>query len=151
MLISSSSFETASFETARKALPTLRVGESMPGATDPSFRRRRATHASGCSHEPVPGWDGRSLPCPDPLPGRVSESVLGAPSAAGDRSHPALSGFGQTCSVSTILFVDDEPAVRDALERALKAQHYTVATAADGRQALDAIAEQGPDLVLLDV
>jgi len=53
--------------------------------------------------------------------------------------------------VSTILVVDDEPAVRDALERALKAQHYTVLAAADGRQALDAIAEHGPDLILLDV
>jgi len=53
--------------------------------------------------------------------------------------------------VSTILVVDDEPAVRDALERALRAQHYTVLTAADGRQALDAIAEHGPDLILLDV
>ncbi len=53
--------------------------------------------------------------------------------------------------MSTILVVDDEPAVRDALERALKAQHYSVTTAADGRQALDAIAEQRPELVLLDV
>src|SRR5262245_46705216 len=66
-------------------------------------------------------------------------------------SHPALSGFGHTWSVSTILVVDDEPAVRDALERALKAQHYTVATAIDGRQALDTIAERHPELVLLDV
>jgi two-component system, OmpR family, response regulator MprA len=53
--------------------------------------------------------------------------------------------------VSTILVVDDEPAVRDALERALRAQHQTVTTAADGRQALDAIAQQRPELVLLDV
>ena len=53
--------------------------------------------------------------------------------------------------MSTILVVDDEPAVRDALARALKAQHYGVTTAADGRQALDAIAEQRPELVLLDV
>jgi two-component system, OmpR family, response regulator MprA len=50
-----------------------------------------------------------------------------------------------------ILVVDDEPAVRDALERALKAQHYAVATAVDGRQALDVIADERPELVLLDV
>jgi two-component system response regulator MprA len=66
-------------------------------------------------------------------------------------SHAPLSAFGQTAFVSTILVVDDEPAVREALERALKTQHYTVTTAADGMQALDAIAEQRPDLVLLDV
>ncbi|HEY3213522.1 MAG TPA: response regulator transcription factor [Actinomycetota bacterium] len=51
----------------------------------------------------------------------------------------------------SILVVDDEPAVRDALERALKAQHYVVTTAADGRQALEAIADGRPELVLLDV
>jgi two-component system, OmpR family, response regulator MprA len=53
--------------------------------------------------------------------------------------------------MSTILVVDDDPAVRDALERALKAQHYSVTTAVDGRQALDVIGEQRPELVLLDV
>jgi two-component system response regulator MprA len=53
--------------------------------------------------------------------------------------------------VRSILVVDDEPAVRDALERALKAQHYAVTTAVDGRQALDVIANERPELVLLDV
>jgi two-component system, OmpR family, response regulator MprA len=53
--------------------------------------------------------------------------------------------------VSTILVVDDEPAVRNALERALKAQHYAVTTAENGRQALDAITLRRPDVVLLDV
>ena len=51
----------------------------------------------------------------------------------------------------TVLVVDDEPSVRDALERALKAQHYVVITAADGGQALEAIAGERPELVLLDV
>jgi two-component system response regulator MprA len=53
--------------------------------------------------------------------------------------------------VRTVLVVDDEPSVRDALERALKAQHYVVITAPDGMQALDAIADERPELVLLDV
>jgi two-component system response regulator MprA len=53
--------------------------------------------------------------------------------------------------VTTVLVVDDEPSVRDALERALKAQHYVVITAADGRRALEAIADERPELVLLDV
>ena len=51
----------------------------------------------------------------------------------------------------TVLVVDDEPSVRDALERALKAQHYAVTTAVDGRQALEVVADLRPDLVLLDV
>ena len=51
----------------------------------------------------------------------------------------------------SILVVDDEPSVRDALERALKAQHYAVTTAVDGRQALELVADERPDLVLLDI
>jgi two-component system, OmpR family, response regulator MprA len=53
--------------------------------------------------------------------------------------------------VRTVLVVDDEPSVRDALERALKAQHYLVITAADGSQALQVIADERPELILLDV
>jgi two-component system response regulator MprA len=53
--------------------------------------------------------------------------------------------------VKTILVVDDEPAVRDALARALKAQHYGVITAVDGKQALQAVGDDRPELVLLDV
>jgi two-component system, OmpR family, response regulator MprA len=50
-----------------------------------------------------------------------------------------------------LLVVDDEPAVRDALDRALRAEGYRVATAADGRAALDRMAEERPDLIVLDV
>jgi two-component system response regulator MprA len=50
-----------------------------------------------------------------------------------------------------ILVVDDEPAVRRALERALRLDSYEVELAADGREALDRLAEQPPDAVILDV
>jgi two-component system, OmpR family, response regulator MprA len=50
-----------------------------------------------------------------------------------------------------VLVVDDEPAVRDALERALRAEGYRVATAGDGHAALERIFEDHPDLVVLDV
>jgi two-component system response regulator MprA len=50
-----------------------------------------------------------------------------------------------------LLVVDDEPAVRDALDRALRAEGYHVRTAADGRAALDRMAEERPDLIVLDV
>ncbi len=46
---------------------------------------------------------------------------------------------------------DDEPAVREALERALRLEGYRVALAADGREALAACAEAPPDAVVLDV
>jgi two-component system response regulator MprA len=50
-----------------------------------------------------------------------------------------------------LLVVDDEPAVRDALDRALRAEGYTVTTAGDGRTALERVFEDRPDLVVLDV
>jgi two-component system response regulator MprA len=50
-----------------------------------------------------------------------------------------------------ILVVDDEPAVRTALERALRLDGYEVDLAADGRQALDVLAGAAPDAIVLDV
>ncbi len=53
--------------------------------------------------------------------------------------------------MASILVVDDEPAVRRALERALKLDKYDVSLAEDGEQALDRLVEQPVDAVILDV
>jgi two-component system, OmpR family, response regulator MprA len=50
-----------------------------------------------------------------------------------------------------VLVVDDEPAVRDALERALRSSGYGVAVASDGLEGLDRLAGESPDLVVLDI
>jgi two-component system, OmpR family, response regulator MprA len=50
-----------------------------------------------------------------------------------------------------VLVVDDEQAVRDAVARALRYEGYTVATAADGREALEAQALEPADAIVLDV
>lgn len=50
-----------------------------------------------------------------------------------------------------ILVVDDEPAVRTALERALHLDGYDVELAADGNEALAALSTAGRDAVVLDV
>jgi DNA-binding response OmpR family regulator len=50
-----------------------------------------------------------------------------------------------------ILIVDDEPRYLRLLEANLKTEGYTVVTAADGLQAIEAFSAQPIDLVLLDV
>ena len=51
----------------------------------------------------------------------------------------------------SILVVDDDPSVRQALHRALTFEGYTVRSAADGQSALDALLTDPADAVLLDV
>ena len=50
-----------------------------------------------------------------------------------------------------ILVVEDDSAVRDALERALSFEGYTIETATDGAVALSGLRDQPTDLVVLDV
>ena len=67
---------------------------------------------------------------------------------AGD--EPALLDAGGV--MTTVLVVDDEPLIAMALEAALEDAGYRVATAANGRQGLERLAEAPrPDVVLLDM
>jgi two-component system, OmpR family, response regulator MprA len=50
-----------------------------------------------------------------------------------------------------ILVVDDDPALRTALDRALKLEGYRVSFAHDGRQALQMMTGGGQDAVILDL
>ena len=50
-----------------------------------------------------------------------------------------------------MLVVDDEPMLRNLLARLLQLEGYEVLEAADGQAALDIVAKEKPDLVLLDV
>ena len=50
-----------------------------------------------------------------------------------------------------VLVVDDDPDVRDSLRRSLTFEGYQVTEAADGAQALGAIAATRPDIVVLDL
>jgi two-component system response regulator MprA len=50
-----------------------------------------------------------------------------------------------------LLVVDDDPDVRDSLERALRHAGYSVTTAVHGGDALDSVARSPVDLIVLDV
>jgi chemosensory pili system protein ChpA (sensor histidine kinase/response regulator) len=50
-----------------------------------------------------------------------------------------------------ILVVDDDSGIRQAITMLLESEDYRVSTAADGREALERIAEDRPTVVLLDL
>jgi two-component system response regulator HydG len=52
---------------------------------------------------------------------------------------------------ATLLVADDDPAVRQSLERALTREGYTVVLAPDGQAALDRLRQGGVDLLLSDL
>jgi DNA-binding response OmpR family regulator len=58
---------------------------------------------------------------------------------------------GVVRSEPLVLVVDDEATVRQALERALRLEGFAVSTAADGREALAAVAQRPPSVIVLDV
>ena len=50
-----------------------------------------------------------------------------------------------------ILVIDDEPAVQSSLSRALSMEHYQVAQAVDGREALDRLGGEPYEAIILDI
>ena len=50
-----------------------------------------------------------------------------------------------------VLVVDDDFAIRQALDRALRLEGFAVTTAPDGEQALDAVTRTPPSVIVLDV
>jgi len=52
---------------------------------------------------------------------------------------------------ASVLIADDDPNILRALSFLMQREGHSVRTATDGRQALDAVEEEKPDLVLLDL
>jgi twitching motility two-component system response regulator PilG len=50
-----------------------------------------------------------------------------------------------------VLVVDDSPTVRKIVQLTLQREHMRVITASDGLSALAAVADEEPDLILLDI
>ena len=53
--------------------------------------------------------------------------------------------------MSTILIVDDEPSIRSLVRDCLELEGHEIVEAADGPSALDAVASDNPDLMVLDI
>ena len=58
---------------------------------------------------------------------------------------------GRLRAVSTVLVVEDDRGVRDAVERALSFEGYDVMVARDGAEGLAAVLNDAPDAVIMDV
>ena len=54
-------------------------------------------------------------------------------------------------SMAKILIVDDEPFNVDYLEQELEDMNYSIITATNGREALNKLVNEPPDLILLDI
>lgn len=54
-------------------------------------------------------------------------------------------------SSPTVLVVDDDPGIREALDRALRLEGFSVSALPDGESALLATEAEGPDLMVLDL
>src|SRR6187402_2084223 len=60
-------------------------------------------------------------------------------------------GWRDTMASGRVLVAEDDKSVRDSLVRALTFEGYEVSTAEDGAEALMAVLETQPDVILLDV
>ena len=60
-------------------------------------------------------------------------------------------GYDSNVTPQTVLVVDDEEAIAEAVRARLESEGYRVVVAADGAQALDAAGREPPDLVVLDL
>ena len=68
-----------------------------------------------------------------------------------DRLSAVIHKLIDSAAPRKVLVIDDDPAVREMLVRTLDRQDWVVSTAEDGRAALDAMAANTPDLILLDL
>ena len=101
----------------------------------------QTTHAAGKRLLSLITDNFHSIPLPDT---RVTSAAPIKPEASADAPvGSAQQGF--------VLVVDDVENNRDVLSRRLERQGYVVATAGDGRQALDRLRAEKFDLVLLDI
>lgn len=53
--------------------------------------------------------------------------------------------------MTRVLVIDDDPSIRRMIGYALADEGYQVAEASDGRAGLEAVSQQHPDLILLDM
>lgn len=73
------------------------------------------------------------------------------PESSGQNERHRIIAHPTTPGASTILVIDDDPAVQDLMQRFLNREGFHVVTAASGQEGLRLAREQTPDAIVLDV
>jgi signal transduction histidine kinase/DNA-binding response OmpR family regulator len=68
-----------------------------------------------------------------------------------DKLHAALERFGSADASGAVLLVEDDRPTRDMMARTLEQSDWRVIEAVNGRDALDRLAQEKPQLILLDL
>ncbi len=137
--------------TAAKTLLDLIDKELRPGKLT---LQAPAPGPAQAAPGPAPASAAPSVAPSSPLPaakladGRVTSAIARPDSQLAPL--PPLPG-GTDPGVDRLLVVDDNEMNRDMLSRRLKGKGYTVDIAEDGQQALDMMAKEPYDLILLDI
>jgi DNA-binding response OmpR family regulator len=118
--------------------------QAISGAYD--AREKGAASWRGAAAGPGPGRLEILLPEPLPEVELGEEDIVIVDAAEEVEAEPLAAGGGP----ARIVVVDDEPAIRLLVQRALQHKGYQVETAADGQEALDLVRARPPDLLLLD-
>ena len=116
------------------------IGEAYEARARSVALWRGKTSASGSPHvEAVVPYAEEVVEAVEPIPDQdILIEVEHEPVGAEERTAPL------------VLAVDDEPEIRQLVERTLSAKGYRVALASDGQEALEKAERLVPDLVLLD-
>lgn len=85
------------------------------------------------------------------LPRGVPAGALGTNPAAGEHVTGGINTVQGACAARRIMVVDDNPDAAATLALLLQLKGHEAFTAADGKGALEAAAQQRPDLVFLDI
>ncbi len=93
---------------------------------------------------PIPAGEGEPA-------GAAGEPVRFAALIHQIREQVGVAAHGAREGMARILVVDDDPNIRELLTQEFAEAGYRVGVAADGREAVDAVRRERPDLIVLDV
>jgi excisionase family DNA binding protein len=126
-----------------------RVGEEGRGATGDTewLTLGQAAKFLGVAQSTIRKWSDQGRVRAFYTPGGHRRFRLTDLEAFVDRSGPP----GESAAGPLVLVVDDDPKLREFLRVNLELEGYSVREAEGGREALAAIEDQAPDLILLDV